>query len=701
MSSDSIVLENRPITMAGSYKAQDLMLKCALVEEGLSTITRATVEFLSKDRSLDLKSVVGYTMNVSITTAQDTQRKFLGTCVSAEFLGVYQGFGHFTAEVRPWLWFLTLRHDNRIFQELSVVDIIKKVFSEAQFSDYEVKATGTYKVRTYCVQYRESDFAFISRLMEEEGLYYFFTHDGEREKLVIADGIGAHQAAPGGPRFDFFFREEKYRRSTDHIYEWSAAEAVTPGKVALTDWNFETPSTDLKKIKSMPKGDHSHTGLEIYDYPGNYRTPDIGEDFARTAMEAQAAQHQRWTGVGNIRTLGVGQTFQLKGHPRTQDAAEFLLTRATHYVQIEREFEERDTGMLSARAMRFDHNDEAYRVVFDAIPKSVQYRAPKLTPWPSVSGLHTAIVVGPSGEEIHTDKYGRIKVKFHWDRTTPKDDTVSCWVRTVMPWTGKNWGMIAIPRIGQEVVIQFEEGNPDRPICTGMLYKADTMPPYELPANKTISGVKTRSTKEGGETNYNELVFEDKKGGEYIRFHAEKNYWQTVENDAVIRIGLDKKDKGDLTQTIHRHKTETLKTGDMTFTVEQGNETRSIAVDQTETIGSNRTTDVGADDALTVGGNSTEDIGGTRAETVGSSKTVDIGTSLAENIGTSMEVKAGTTVLIDAGAKLTLKVGGSSIEMTPAGITMKSPKITITGDLNTEVKGGLMLVLKGGMTMIN
>ena len=701
MTTPSTVLENRPITIEGDYKARDLMLKCALVEEGLSTLTRTTIEFLSKDKALDLKDVVGYAMNVSVTTADEAQRKFLGTVISAEFLGLYQGYGHFTAEVRPWPWFLTLRHDNRIFQEMSVVDILKKVFADAQFTDYEIKASGSYAKRTYCVQYRESDFAFISRLMEEEGLYYFFTHDGSREKMVIADGIGAHRPAPGGPSFDFSYREESFRRQSDHIFEWTAAEAVTPGKVSVTDWNFETPSTDLMKIKSIPKGSHSKTGMEIYDYPGNYRLPDTGEGFGRVAIEAQAVQHQRWTGVGNVRTLGAGQVFQLKGHPRTSDNSEFLLTRATHYIQVENEFEESDTGSVSSRAMRFEDSQDAYRIVFDGIPKAVQFRAPKVTPWPSISGLHTAIVVGPAGEEIHTDKYGRIKVKFHWDRIGKKDEKASCWVRTVMPWTGKNWGMIAIPRIGQEVVIQFEEGNPDRPVCTGMLYNAETMPPYALPENMTQSGVKTRSTKKGGDANFNELVFEDKLGEEFIRFHAEKNYFQTVENDAVIEIGLEKKKQGDLTQTIHRHKTETLKTGDMTFKVEQGNETRFIKVDKTEEIGRHNKQTIDGNSDIEIKQNLTEKVTGNhKAEVTGSHDVKVTGSQTNKVTGTIIEESIGG-ITIKSPAKITLEVGGSKIEMTPAGVTIKGLLITAEASTMTQVKGSAMVVVQGGIVKIN
>ncbi|QDY70922.1 type VI secretion system Vgr family protein [Qingshengfaniella alkalisoli] len=695
MAAKKVVFKNRSVRIEGSYKASDLVLKCAEIHEGLSQLGRATVEFLSNDRDLDLGDVLGSDIRVVLDLPKDQKRVFAGTCISVEFLGIYQGYGHFTAEVRPWLWMLTRTRDNRIFQQRTVPQIVADVLSDHGFSaDVSNKLTGHYDVREYCVQYRESDFDFISRLMEEEGIYYYFTTEQNKLKMVLADSPGAHRPVEGDQNILFHFRERDYRRAADHIFEWSASERVTPGKVSLTDYNFEAPKTDLMSQRALPKGSHGHKSYEQYDYPGHFRNTGLGETFARIKMEAQAAAHQRWMGVGNARTIASGATFRLKEHPRVSDETDFLVTDVVHQIQMDADYDQLedhvDDKILGYR-LDFGDNKDAYRCVFGVVPKSVQYRAPLKTPWPEIAGLQTATVVGPSGEEIHTDEYGRIKVQFHWDRKGKRDDKSSCWVRTVMPWSGKGWGMVAVPRIGQEVVINFEEGDPDRPICTGMLYNAQTMPPYGLPGNMTQSGIKTNSSKGGG--GFNELMFEDKKDAELVRFQSEKDYEQIIKNNAKITVGLEKKDKGDLEQTIHRHKTETLKTGDMTFKVEDGQEIREIAKDQSETIGGNRTQSIGKNSDVAIGSNSDIE--------VGSNMELKVGSNLTETIGTNAKLKAGTSITLEAGTKITLKVGASKIELTPAGITIKGPMVRIQAQTMAELKGSATVVVKGGVTLIN
>ena len=408
--------------------------------------------------------------------------------------------------------------------------------------------------------------------------------------------------------------------------------------------------------------------------------------------------------------MGVGQTFKLKDHPRVNDNDEFLIVSAIHMMQVDTDYEdlEKELRQVGGR-LNFDNNDDTYRCVFEVQPKTTQYRAPQVTPWPRIPGMQTALVVGPSGEEIHTDGYGRILVQFHWDRLGQRDEDSSCWVRCVMPWTGKNWGMYALPRIGQEVAIMFLEGDPDRPICTGMFYNQDTLPPYELPTNKTQTGIVTRSTKSGSASTFHELIFEDKKDAEFIRLQSERDYKETIKNNAEITIGLEHQDDGDLTQTIHRHKTETLNTGDMTFTVSEGNEIRSIATDQTEDIGNDRTQTIGNDSSVTISNNSsldvasnlTETVGADMSTSVGSNQTVDVGSNQTVDVGSNQDVTAGQKITIDAGSEILLKVGGSSIKINALGVTIKGKMIKLNGSTVTEVKGGVSLILKGGITNIN
>ncbi|MCH2164939.1 MAG: type VI secretion system tip protein VgrG [Marinovum sp.] len=562
MPNDTLELENRQIRMEGTYSSSPVNFKNARVVESLSTLTETTVEFFSTNDAIDLQDFLGGDINLIVETGDGAERTFNGSVISVEYVGLYQGQSHFVAELRPWLWFLTRTHDSRIFQEMTVLEIIQEVLTDHGFwQDVEKKTTSTYQPRTYCVQYHESDFDFISRLMEEEGIYYFFENDGKKLKMILADSISAHSPVPDHASIEFKFKEEDYRRRADHIFDWAENTGVTTGKVTLNDYDFEKPKADERKPNSIPKGKHRHKSYEHYRYPAHARPPMEGSAFARVRQEALAVRHLISRGAGNVRTMGVGQTFKLKEHPRKNNNMEYLVTRAVHTLQIETDYESEETRkpLFDSTIPVDEDNPDSYRIVFDVIPKKEPFRAPQVTEWPAISGMQTAVVTGPSGEEIHTDKYGRIKVQFHWDRDGDNNDKSSCWVRCVMPWTGKNWGMIHIPRIGNEVAIHFEEGDPDRPICTGMLYNADNMPPYPLPDDKTKTGIMTRSSKQGNAKHYNELVFEDKKGAEFIRLNAERDMLEVVENNKEVFVGHTHKNLGDLSQRVNRNKTEVVR----------------------------------------------------------------------------------------------------------------------------------------------
>jgi type VI secretion system secreted protein VgrG len=728
------ILENRKLRMSGPLDDKKMFIKAARVIEGLSTITETTIDFMSHDRDIDLAVLVGQSFNVRIALGEDEQRKvsaegnaktaadaeerwrkFMGTCVEAEFIGLHEGYSFFTLEIRPWLWFLTKTTNNRIFQNMNAVDIIKKVFGDRGFSDYSIN-TRTPDQRVYCVQYNETDFDFVSRLMEEEGFYYYSTVKDGKDMLSIVDSAGGHQPVPDAATIEFKLREQGYRRSDDHIFEWRGGESVRSGKVTLRDYNFETPQADKTSVKAIPKGSHNHKNYELYRYPGSYRENALGDTLARIRMEAEACRHVIRDGICNVRTMATGATFTLSGHSRSADNQQYLITSGVHMMQIETQNEDetqqvqnqtggqRKGGGQAAPdlpgSIKFDEkNKDSYRCTFQAIPKATPFRAPLVTPWPKIPGILLAKVTGPSGEEIYTDKYGRIKVQFPWDREVAwagdgkGKETSSCWVRVVTPWSGKNWGMIHIPRIGQEVVIQFEDGDIDRPICTGMLYNAEVMPPYALPANMTQSGIKTRSSKQGGEANYNELVFEDKKDNEFIRMHSEKDYFLTVENNAVVSIGQTKKDPGDLTTDIHNSRTETIHEGDLTLTVKSGNEKRDIKTDRTEKIGQHASQEVGGNKTMKVTGNFEGSTGGnSKASVTGNAETSVTGTTKHSSTG---------AMTIESPASITIKCGGSSIELTPAGVTIKGIMIKTEANAMAEHSGSAMMTIKGGIVMIN
>jgi type VI secretion system secreted protein VgrG len=687
------ILENRKLRLTGPLTDDQMFIKAARVVEGLSKISEISVDFMSPDKARDLADLVGKPFTVKMQLGEEeggSWRQFVGTCTEAQFIGVHEGYGYYSVELRPWLWFLTKSTDNRIFQEKNAEEIIKDVFSEHGFSDFTFKTNRTPATRVYTVQYDETDYDFVCRLMEEEGLYFFSTVKSDIDHLMIVDYIGAHKPIEGEATVKYFPREKDYRRTEDHIFEWRGSEGVTTGKVTLNDWNFEKPKADQKSIKPMPKGKHSHKNYEIYRYPGHYRETAVGDVYARIEMEANAAQFQATNAITNVRTMTTGATFTLSEHFRGSENQAYLTIAAEHLLQIEVNAEDEsqqvEGGENLPGTIKFEEeNKDAYRCNFTAIPKNTAFRAPRTTAWPRIPGILIAKVTGPAGEEIYTDKYGRIKVQFPWDLDGEYDEKTTCWVRVVTPWSGKNWGMIHIPRIGQEVVIQFEDGDPDRPICTGMLYNADTMPPYALPDNMTQSGIKTRSSKGGGENTFNELVFEDKIEEEFVRLQSEKDYTEIIKNNAVITIGIEKMDPGDYTQTIYANRTETVKTGDSTFTVETGNEIRHIETDQTQTIGGNQTQEITGDQTEEVTGNVDVTVKGTHTEAVtGAFKST---------------VTAGIT--IESKQKIELKVGGNSITIDNSGITIKGIMVeTNASGLATHKAGGIMTI-KGSMTMIN
>ena len=681
----------------------------------MSRLIENRIEFQSNYKELDLQDLIGTQITIEMDKdLGDGKYTFSGTCISVECLGLYQGMLHLVAEVRPWLWYLTRTSNNRIFQEKTTVEIVKQILGDHGFSsDIQDKLQGSYPQRGYCVQYRESDFDFINRLMEEEGIYYFFVTTGAQEKMVLADGVSAHKPVDGYAKIDFKHREAEYRRKEDHIFDWSDTARVTPGKVTLEDYDFKSPRVELLTSKAISKGKHSHKNYELYQYPGRYEKAADGDKRARVRIEAEAARHRISRGVGNVRALRVGNTFELIDHPRvTGSEKEFLTVAATHLMQVENDYDDEnalDRPLAASGADNTEHfgedNHDTYRCNFEVIPKAEPYRAPLTTHWPEIVGLQTAVVTGPSGEEIYTDEYGRIKVQFHWDREGKKDESTTCWVRCVMPWTGKNWGMISVPRIGQEVAIQFEEGDPDRPICTGMLYNGDTKPPFALPANMTQTGIVTRSTKSGSAGTFNELVFEDKKDAEFVRLQSERDYKETIKNNAEITIGLEHKDSGDLTQTIHRNKTETLNTGDHTFTVKAGHQTIAVKKDLKETVE--------GDSTQTITGDTTQEIKqGNLKQTVKSgnvTREVSMGNETQTIKMGNLTVKANMgKVDIEAMQSITLKVGTSSIKLDPSGVTIKGLMVKVKAEAMLEAKspmsnveGSGLLILKGGMTMIN
>ncbi len=482
----------------------------------------------------------------------------------------------------PDLWLLTLRSNVRIFQKKNTVDIIKQVLKDAGISPkkYSFTTQTSYSIRDYCVQYRETDYDFISRLMEEEGIYFFFDHTKTECKLIFSDAKATHKPISGTPDVDFITRGALTDKHTEYVTSIKKSRSIKTGKITIKDYNFEKPSYQLKAENSEGK----FTTHEDYDYPGYFYEDSVGKIKSTASMEHQGAFTETYNGESLVPRFIPGNTFSLINHESSDLNIKYMLSKVSHSGNQPQVLE----AVSSTQGT-------SYSCRFLSIPADKQYRTDKVHKKPSVEGVQTAIVTGPQGEEIYTDEHGRIKVQFHWDREGKNDDNSSCWMRVSQKWAGSGWGGVFIPRIGQEVIVDFIDGDPDRPLVTGCVYNGNNKPPYTLPDDKTKSTVKTESSPGGG--GYNEMRFEDKKGEEEIYIQAEKDQNELVKNDKTTTI------ENDRTLTVTNNRTTEITSGNEKLTVKSG--TRDVSVGGNETLKSkaNFKHDVTGNYDLKVGGN--------------------------------------------------------------------------------------------------
>lgn len=713
----------RKIVVKTPLGADALLVRAGSVTEQLGRLFEIDIDLLSPDENLDFNSVLGNEITLSIDLDDGKPRYFHAFVAHFSQTGRLGRYATYHARAVPWLWFLTRTADCRIFQGKNASDIIKAIFREHGFTDFKDSLTKTYRVRDYCVQYRETDFNFVQRLMEEEGIYYYFKHTQSSHTLVMADSYSGHEAFPGYESIEYFPPSANETRETDHIYEWRLTRDIQPGKYVVTDYDFTKPRAALQtqyvQKREIPKSEY-----EVFDYPGGYTVTSDGDHYARARLESLQSQYERMNGVGNARGLAVGSLFKLKGYPRKDQNKEHLVVAAVHSLQGG----DYESGSGASGA--------DYTCNFEVVDAKEPFRTAITTHKPTVGGPQTATVVGPAGEEIHTDKYGRVKVKFHWDRDPERADKASCWVRVSQIWAGKNWGWMSIPRMGQEVVVDFLEGDPDQPLITGRVYNQDNMPPYDLPANKTQSGITTRSTLDGTPANANQIRFEDKKGSEQLHIHAEKNQDIEVENDETHWVGHDRKKnvdndettlvKHDRTETVDNDekisiggnrtesvgKDETISiSGNRKETVSKdetisisGNRSESVDKNESVSISKNRTMDVGENESLnvdknrnhTVGKNETVRIGDNLSETVGKKHTVEVADNQETTVGKDQRIQVGKRFFLDAGDEIILQTGSASLTLKKDGtIQLKGKDITISGSGKIGVKASSDLTLKG------
>ena len=552
--------------------------------EELGRLFNYELQLTSLDANIDLNQLLGKPMSVSVQLADGGERHFHGIVARCS-QNIDQGqFASYQVTLRPWFWLLSRTSDCRIFQNLSIPQIIKQVFRDLGFSDFEDALSRPYREWEYCVQYRETSFDFVSRLMEQEGIYYFFRHEQDRHVLVLADAYGAHTTVPGYASIPYYPKDEQ-QRERDHMHNWHLAQEVQPGSLELNDYDFQRPSASIDVRSAMPRP-HTAGDYPLYDYPGTYVQSADGEHYARTRIEALQTLHEQIEFSGNARGLGSGHLFSLTGFSRQDQNREYLIVGIRYYITQE----SLESGGGSGSAQ--------FESSLTCIDAQQSFRPLANTYRPIVKGPQTALVVGPKGEEIWTDQYGRVKVHFYWDRHDQSNENSSCWIRVSQSWAGKNWGSMQIPRIGQEVIVSFLEGDPDRPIITGRVYNAEQTVPYDLPENATQSGMKSRSSKGGTPANFNEIRMEDKKGLEQLYIHAERNQDLVVEVDESHSVGHDRN--------------------------------KSIGHNETVTIGNNRLRIVKQEDILSVGQRKTDSISQSYVIEVGENLRLVCGESILE-----------------------------------------------------------------------
>ncbi|MCU5771708.1 type VI secretion system tip protein VgrG [Erwiniaceae bacterium BAC15a-03b] len=619
---------------------------------GMEVVSRSfalDVSLLSTDARLDRKAMLGQPITVTIPTQGVTAApRYLNGKItsvnvqSTELNGTR--YAVYTLHMESDLWPMLRDRNQRIFQNQRVPDIIKTVLSEYGVH-VEDKLTGEYRSWEYCVQYQENSYSFISRLMELEGIYFFFNHEADKHTLVLMDSAGAHQPYSGYEVIPYHVSESGGSTSEEGIGQWAISERVTPGIYSIDDYDFRKPNAWLFQARQNPASP-SPGQIDYYEWPGRFVDHSHGEFYARIRQEEWQAEHQRIDAVGTALGIVPGHTFTLGQPPYASDSGDYLVVSAAYTLE-ENTYASGSGG------------GSVHKINFVVIPADITFRSAQRTEWPRTHGPQTARVVGPEGESIWTDRYGRVKVKFHWDRHAKGDDTSSCWVRVSSAWAGQGFGGMQIPRVGDEVVIDFINGDPDRPIITGRVYNEASMPPWALPAAATQMGFMTRS-KDGHIDNSSHLYFEDKPGSEMIAMHSEKDMKISVENDKTVDID------GNRTTTIGKEQKHDV-TGDGTFYYRAK---RTTTVDQEETKLFNN-----SEKTKITNGRELEIVsGGDKSDITGDQEIALKGNRISSTTGNeTVHVEGSRDETIDKGHKLTISTGGQNQ--------------TITGDVAVKVDG--------------
>ena len=604
--------------------------------------------YVRSDEDIDFFPHLGVTVTITVRRDGEAAREFSGQICEAEYVDTSTAGFRYRLTLRPWFFNLSRNAGYAIWQGLTALDIIKETLEARGCNDVDyTKLNDQTEEREYCVQYGESDFAFLSRLMEQEGIYYFFRHDEGRHILVLCNERGSHPDYKGDS-LPFISPTGGAQTYDARILSWTerVATAVV-GQVRLRDFDFEKPDAPLEMLYTRG-GERLPTEMaEFYRYPGDFLNNDLGNARAEMRLEADRREHRRYAGEGDALELALGDIFRLTKHPVSRLNKEYIVV-SLNYAVANQQF----------RSGGYEETPPC-QVEIDTIPADTQWRAPFVTPWPVARGPETAIITGPSGETIYTDKYGRVKVRFHWDRSGSADDKSTCFIRVSHNSAGAGFGNVILPRIGQEVIVDFLDGDPDRPMITGRVYNASRMSPYALPANKTKSVWRSQTIGQTGNDydgaenapgsgpGWNEISMEDASGKEEVNVFAQRDRTTTVKRDDTFTLGRDQ------TQRVGRNRAVAIKKDD-SLSVEQGNKSIDVAEGDY---------------------------------------------SLKTDLG---------SVSIDAMKQITLTVGQNSIKIDQTGITINGLMISATAQISleakallTDIEGTTMTTVKGGIVMIN
>jgi type VI secretion system secreted protein VgrG len=747
--------KNRDIAVATPLGPDALVLRRMVGTEGLSRLFEFELDLISDNPNIDPRQLLGQAASVRLTTQNNQPRYFHGQV--ARFIltshATTQDQARYRATLRPWFWLLTRTTDCRIFQDKTVPDIIQQILGEYGYTTYlDDRLHGDYRTWEYCVQYRESDFDFLSRLMEQEGIYYYFEHQADRHNLILADGYPAHGPAPGYETIPYYPPANEIRRQRQHIHRWDLIQEVQPGRYTLKDYDHHKPRDPLLADYEDPRG-HAADDFEIYDYPGEYRTTGEGKNYARIRLEEREAEFEVAHARANAAGLSSGFLFTLAEYPRADQNREYLVTAANHTLSND-EFETGGKG------------ETDYHCRFQAIDARTQYRPPRRTPRPVVQGIQTAIVTGKPGEEIWTDKQGRVKVQFHWDREGKRNEHTSCWIRVAQLWAGGNWGAMFIPRVGQEVIVEYLEGDPDRPVITGRLYNASNRPPLDLPSNATQSVIRSNSTgtpppsinqrsqnldvalrnaasellgqssdnhvptalseNSSPSTIFGTLANELLNADSQLNQATSGSPFQATTRPAFIKpITNNIKPlspqsdansnappngqshfQGQNSKVSTSPATNSSKDqpppnpargfNEIRFDDKRGSEEFAMHAEKNLTINTNW------DETKTGGNNQSISIGNDQSLQVGNNQIIAVGTDATEQVGNNKSISVGDNFIIDAGSSITLKCGASTISMTAAGIiNITGTMINIAGMANVNCAAPITTVTGAAMLNLN